>query len=178
MTIEITFETHSTSVDNERGVATGWLDGELSHVGHARAREIGARRARTVDVVFTSDLRRAVQTARVAFDGVGVPIRRDRRLRECNYGVMNGMPADELERTRRAHIDEPYDGGESYRQVVERVDAFLDDLAAEADRECRRVLLIGHSATRWALDHLLDGTPLEDLVGPFDWRPGWSYSLG
>jgi broad specificity phosphatase PhoE len=178
MAIEITFETHSTSVDNERGIATGWLEGELSHVGHAQARQLGARRAGTVDVVFTSDLRRAVQTARVAFDGVDVPIHRDPRLRECNYGAMNGVLVQELERARRAHIDEPFDGGESYRQVVERVEAFLDDLAEGTDREAGRVLLIGHSATRWALDHLLGGTPLEELVGPFDWRPGWSYSLG
>jgi alpha-ribazole phosphatase/probable phosphoglycerate mutase len=40
------------------------------------------------------------------------------------------------------------------------------------------VLLVGHSATRWALDHLLDGRPLELLVDePFDWREGWHYRL-
>ena len=176
MGIEITFETHSTTIDNERGFATGWLDGELSHVGHAQAREVGARRAGTVDVVFASDLHRALQTAEIAFDGIDVPIRLDRRLRECNYGVMNGMPVEELERTRRAHIDEPFDGGESYRQVVDRMGAFLEDLAAEVDAEGRSVLLIGHSATRWALDHLLDGMPLEQWA--FDWRPGWRYHLG
>jgi hypothetical protein len=43
--------------------------------------------------------------------------------------------------------------------------------------DSRRVVLIGHSANRWALDHLLHGTTLEELVGPFDWQPGWSYSL-
>ncbi|MDP9265018.1 MAG: hypothetical protein M3O91_02700 [Chloroflexota bacterium] len=41
-----------------------------------------------------------------------------------------------------------------------------------------RVLIIGHSATRFALDHLLRGAPLEDLVdAPFDWRPGWLNAL-
>lgn len=177
MGIEITFETHATTIDNERGVATGWLHGELSRVGHAQAREVGARRAGTVDVVFASDLHRAVQTAEIAFGGTDVPIRLDRRLRECNYGVMNGMPVEELERMRRAHIDEPFDGGESYRQVVDRMRAFLDDLAAVVDAEGCSILLIGHSANRWALDHLLDGTPLQELVGPFDWRPGCRYHL-
>ena len=33
MSVEIVFETHSTSVDNERGIATGWQDGELSERG-------------------------------------------------------------------------------------------------------------------------------------------------
>jgi hypothetical protein len=39
------------------------------------------------------------------------------------------------------------------------------------------VLVIGHSATRWALDHLLSGRALEELVdAPVDWRPGWYYT--
>jgi hypothetical protein len=41
------------------------------------------------------------------------------------------------------------------------------------------VLLIAHSANRFALDHLLGGRPLADVVdAPFDWRPGWEYELG
>ena len=40
------------------------------------------------------------------------------------------------------------------------------------------MLLIGHSATRWSLDHLLVGVPLEELVGaPFDWQEGWTYTF-
>jgi 2,3-bisphosphoglycerate-dependent phosphoglycerate mutase len=40
------------------------------------------------------------------------------------------------------------------------------------------VLVIGHSATRWALEHLLSGVLLEELVSaPFDWREGWVYEL-
>ena len=40
------------------------------------------------------------------------------------------------------------------------------------------LLLIGHTATRWALDHLLDGRTLEQVVtAPFDWREGWEYDL-
>jgi broad specificity phosphatase PhoE len=69
----------------------------------------------------------------------------------------------------------PYPGGESYRDVVERVRDFLDDLGSEY--EGNRVVVIGHSATRWALDHLLTGTPLEDLVGPVEWQAGWTYTL-
>ena len=175
MSVEITFETHSTSVDNERGIATGWLDGDLSSIGQEQARELGARRAGMVDVVYTSDLRRAVQTAEVALGDAGVPILQDWRLRECNYGTMNGMKVEELVRTRRAHIDAPFDGGESYRDVVARTRDLLDERKTQHDGS--RVLLIGHSANRWALDHLFRGTPLEELVGPFDWQPGWRYTL-
>ena len=64
--------------------------------------------------------------------------------------------------------------GESYRDVVERVRDFLDDVSGA--HHGMRILVIGHAATRWALDHLLEGKPLEDVVGaPFEWRPGWEH---
>jgi hypothetical protein len=41
-----------------------------------------------------------------------------------------------------------------------------------------RVLVIGHVATRWAFDHLLNGVPLEELIeADFGWRLGWEYQL-
>ena len=70
MSIEIVYETHSTSTDNESGIATGWLDGRLSETGRRQAGELGARRrANRLDAVFTSDLGRAVETAELAFGG-------------------------------------------------------------------------------------------------------------
>jgi 2,3-bisphosphoglycerate-dependent phosphoglycerate mutase len=177
MSVEIVFETHSLSVDNERGVATGWLDGRLSETGRRLAKELGERRRPAdVDVVFTSDLGRAVETAEIAFRGSGIPVIRDRRLRECNLGDLNGTPVEQLERERARRIDEPFPGGESWREAVARVEAFLDDLARDWDGT--RVVIIGHVATRWALDHRVHGAPLEDLVAaPFDWQEGWLYEL-
>jgi broad specificity phosphatase PhoE len=175
--IEIVYETHALSVDNERGFGTGWLDGELSAKGRELARELGERRRRDgISAVFTSDLARAVETAEIAFAGSGIPIHRDWRLRECNYGALNGASLARFEGEPPNRIDTPYPEGESYRQVVARVDEFLADLPAEL--EGGRVVVIGHAATRWALDHLLTGTPLEDLVGaPFQWQEGWEYVL-
>jgi broad specificity phosphatase PhoE len=78
---------------------------------------------------------------------------------------------------RRKHVDVPFTGGESYSDTVERMRSFLYDLAHAWDG--RRVLVIGHSATRWALDHLLTGVPLAELVeAPFAWREGWEYAVG
>jgi 2,3-bisphosphoglycerate-dependent phosphoglycerate mutase len=54
--------------------------------------------------------------------------------------------------------------------------SFLADLAAGHDPG--RVIVIGHSATRWALEHLLKGVPLKELVAaPFEWQEGWVYEL-
>src|SRR5688572_28154073 len=125
----ITFEAHSTSVDNEAGIASGWLDSPLSATGREQARALGARR-RKIDVVFVSDLGRAVETAARAFKGSAVPRFIDWRLRECDYGALNGGPASEVHGARLAHLDTPYPDGESYRDVMARVASFVRDLGA------------------------------------------------
>jgi alpha-ribazole phosphatase/probable phosphoglycerate mutase len=177
MSVQIIYETHSTSEDNEQGLATGWLGGTLAPIGREQARQLGRRRRHDgVDIVIASDLNRAVETAHIAFGDSGIPVRLDWRLRECNYGAMNGMPRSQLDAERRLRLDAPFPGGESWRQAVERVALFLAELAAE--RQNQRVLVIGHVATRWALDHVVHGRPLEELIdAPFDWREGWEYAL-
>jgi broad specificity phosphatase PhoE len=175
--IELIYETHSTSTHNEAGIATGWLDGELSESGRSQAEELGARRRDDgLAVVYTSDLNRAIETADIAFAGSDLSRRQDRRLRECSYGELNGRPVAEIDALKATRIDDPYPGGESYRQVVERTREFLSDLLGEHDG--RRVLVIAHAANRWSLQHLLLGEPLEQLVvAPFDWQEGWEYAL-
>jgi 2,3-bisphosphoglycerate-dependent phosphoglycerate mutase len=176
--IEIVFETHSTTVDNERGRATGWLSGELSGQGRVQARELGSRRRGDgIAAVFSSDLGRAAETVSIAFAGSGIPVLYDWRLRECDYGQRNGMPAAEVHGRRREHLDQPYPGGESWRQAVARVGRFLGDLPLRWDGQ--RVLVVGHVATRWGLEHFIGGAALEDLARQnLAWREGWEYSLG
>ena len=112
MAIELVFETHCTTVDNEQGRATGWQPGQLSDQGRAQARRLGdRRRSDSITAVFSSDLARATETASIAFDGSGIPVLLDWRLRECDYGERNGMPAAELHAGRREHLDRPYPGG-------------------------------------------------------------------
>lgn len=176
MGVELVYETHSISVDNERGIATGWLPGELSAEGRRLARALGERRRSDgIACVFTSDLRRAVETAEIAFEGRDIEIRQDVRLRECNYGDLNGAPVADLD-PRRRFVDRPYPGGESYHDCVEKMRSFLDGVAREFDGS--RVLVIAHSAHWWALRHLLEGLPLEEIVdAPFEWQEGWEYVI-
>ncbi len=171
------YETHATTTDNEAGIATGWLPGELSDQGVDDARELGKRRrGDRIDAVYTSDLARAVTTAEIAFAGRAIPIFQDWRLRECNYGELNGAGVARIDAGRRHGVDVPFPGGESYRDVADRTADLLHDLVRERDGQ--RVLLIAHSANRWALQHLLLGIPLEDLVdAPFAWQPGWEFTV-
>lgn len=177
MSIRLVFETHSQSEDNELGFASGWLPGRLSARGRKLASELGARRANDgLAAVFTSDLRRAVETVEIAFGGSGIPVFIDWRLRECDYGSLNGGPTAEIHAERRQRLRSPYPGGESWEEATSRVGRFVADLPTRWSGD--RVLVIGHVATRWALDHLLKGAKLEELVdADFAWRPGWEYVL-
>jgi alpha-ribazole phosphatase/probable phosphoglycerate mutase len=174
--IEIVFETHSWSEANERGLAGGWHPGRLSTRGRELAQELGARRrADNLSAVFTSDLWRAVETAQIALDDA-LPVFADWRLRGCDYGELTGTPIHDLRATRERYLATPYPGGESWRSAVERVGSFFGDLKTRWSG--LRVLIVGHVATRWALDHLIDGVPLEELVAAdFGWREGWEYRL-
>ena len=105
-----------------------------------------------------------------------MPILHDWRLRECDYGDRTGMPVEELAATRPAHRTVRYPGGESWQDATERVGRFLDDVSWRWPHE--RVLVIGHTATRWGLDHHLLGIDLAELLdGAFEWKPGWEYAL-
>ena len=175
--IEVVFETHSITEDNEIGIATGWNQGLLSKRGRQLAKELGMRRRNdNLAAVFTSNLGRAVETATIAFEGAATPILHDWRLRECNYGEWNGRPSNEVHGDRMRFLDTPYPGGESWRQATDRVVGFFEDLHPRWDG--KRVLLIGHIATRWGCDRFLKGMPLEELISEeFVWQEGWEYSF-
>ncbi|HUG30828.1 MAG TPA: histidine phosphatase family protein [Candidatus Limnocylindria bacterium] len=177
MAVQLVYETHAITTDNEAGIATGWLPGTLSVRGRETAAELGARRRDDgIAAVYASDLARAVETARIAFEGSGIAIHQDARLRECDYGRLNGTPVANLAPQRIHHVDEPWPDGESYRQVVDRTGSLLADLGRDWDGA--RLVLVAHSANRWALEHLLLGRDLPDLVtAEFAWQPGWEFVL-
>ncbi|GAA1684540.1 hypothetical protein GCM10009765_37410 [Fodinicola feengrottensis] len=174
MPVILTYETHSITEDNENGIATGWLPGRLSTHGRALAADLGKRRRDTgLAAVFVSDLTRAIETAKIAFGDTGIPTYQDTRLRECDYGDLNGHPVTEVAAVRANHLESPFPGGQSYRQVIDATAEFLRELAADWDG--KRVLMISHSANRWAL---LAGARMEDLVNaPFHWQEGWTYEI-
>ena len=175
--VTLVYETHAITTDNEAGIATGWLPGALSARGRESAADLGARRRDDhIAAIYVSDLARARQTVEIAFQGTDIPIVIDERLRECNYGDLNGMPRARLEADRASHVEVPWPGGESYRMVVERTRTFLADVVARHEGD--RILVVAHSANRLALDHLLRGRALHELIDePFEWQPGWEYEL-
>jgi 2,3-bisphosphoglycerate-dependent phosphoglycerate mutase len=148
---------------DDAGDTSGWLPGALAEAGREQALELGVRR-RDVDAVFSSDLGRALETVAIAFFDADVPIFHDWRLRECDYGALSGAPAEELEPEK--HLDVPFPGGESYADVLARIESFIRDL--RRGWEGKRVLVVSHAAPLWALQQLLGGEALEH---------GWTFPV-
>jgi len=86
-------------------------------------------------------------------------------------------PVAEVKPRLHENIRTPYPGGESWEQAVRRIAGAVDDLPSRWDGA--RVLIIGHVATKWALDIRLRGASLDELAATgFEWQEGWEYTLG
>jgi alpha-ribazole phosphatase/probable phosphoglycerate mutase len=170
---------HSTSVDNETGRASGHADVPLSARGRTLAFELGRRYAtEALDAIFSSDLQRASLTAEIAFSGRDLPLVRDARLRECDYGDLTQYPAALVEEERRSCLTEPFPNGESAFMVVQRVGAFLHEVLREY--EGKTIVVIGHGVTKWGVDYWCSSASLEEIVhAPYEWRETniWRYEL-
>jgi broad specificity phosphatase PhoE len=174
--LEIIFESHATSIDNENGIASGWLDPPLSAKGLRQAQELKARYDHEpLGFIYTSDLARSYETATIAFGNTGVPILKESRLREWNYGVCNGSSNKEVEALKGNHVHVPFPSGESLEQVMQRFLSFKNELLQGA--KSGSVLIIGHRAIYYALEFNFHHIPLKTLVTrPWTWQPGWRYN--
>lgn len=174
--VEIIFEAHGTTFDNEAHLASGHNDVALSPLGIQQSKEMGERyKDDHFDAIFCSDLQRAYKSAEIGF-GNKWPIIKDTRLRECDYGDFTQKPSELVDKEKPQRITTPFPNGESYEQTTARMKSFLEDLAKNYDG--KRVMVIGHRATQFGLENLINKVPLEQLTTVhFKWQPGWRYEL-
>jgi 2,3-bisphosphoglycerate-dependent phosphoglycerate mutase len=102
---------HGESEWNSKGLFTGWVDVGLSEVGRQEAVNAGkllTREGLRPDVVYTSVLTRAIQTANIALEEAGLlwlPVHRSWRLNERHYGALQGK---DKAMTRKEFGDEQF----------------------------------------------------------------------
>jgi probable phosphoglycerate mutase len=131
MTTRLWLVRHGETAWSAAGRLNGWRDLSLSDRGRAQARALADRlRGRRFHAIWSSDLRRAIETARLAYGEPNV----DRRLRELDFGALEGRTWQELdEPTRCALIDfEGFEAsdGESVASMRSGVMSFVGDLEA------------------------------------------------
>ncbi len=178
MAVKVTYFVHGTTTDNEAGLSTGWIPGELTEKGIKQSIDLKDQvKIDDFDLVISSDLKRAVDSANLTFAGLK-EIKYDSRIRECNYGDLNGK-AEGLVRYQD-HIEVPFPNGESLKDVEARVRDFCNYLLKNYNG--KHIAIVAHKAPQFAFQVITEGlfweqAILEDWRLTKAWQPGWVYIL-
>jgi 2,3-bisphosphoglycerate-dependent phosphoglycerate mutase len=155
----------------------GQLDIPLNDTGRWQAqrlaRTLAAREA--IEVVYTSDLLRAWETARAVSEFTGAPVVTDEGLRERGFGVFQGKTFAEIEailpeESLRWRKRDPFwapEGGESLTAMRRRVVETLRTLASRHTGE--QIVLVAHGGV---LDLLYRAATGQELQAPRTWQVG------
>src|SRR3984957_3839498 len=186
---------HGESTWNLAGLAQGFNDeAELTERGLRQATTAAAQFGyRPVRAIYSSDLRRAQQTAAAFAAVLGLPVQTDSRLRERSLGDLEGSPHSVITPEVTGFADglviDPDtrpSAGESLRDLYQRAASFCDDLAAglrgarpfagldgpatagtAPGSACGDVLVIAHGGTVRVLDAYVHGVAVDQMT----WRP-------
>lgn len=178
MSVKITYFVHGTTTDNIEHKSTGWLPGELSQKGIDQSILLKEQiNINNFDVVFCSDLKRAIDSANYTF-GENKKIIEDNRLRECNYGDYNGLDSTKV--IYEDHINESFPNGENMLDVEKRIREFCDFLLQNYDG--KHIAIVAHKAPQFAFQVITEnktwGYVIEnDWRKTKDWKPGWEYII-
>lgn len=178
--VYITYFVHGTTTDNINHVATGQNPGELSDLGKQQSIELKELiKKRKFDVVFCSDLKRSIDSAKLTFENT-LPIIQDKRLREADYGDLTDKPSKLVYPIELGCIEKPFPNGESYKDVEKRIRSFLKDLLKKYPD--KHVAIVAHRAPQFALEVITLGKIWEQVIKddwrhkiPKEWKPGWDY---
>lgn len=178
MAVRVIYFVHGTTIDNVEHKSTGWISGELTEKGIQQSIDLKDQiNLDEIDLVISSDLKRAIDSANYTFKGIK-EIYHDSRIRECNYGDLNGQDTSLV--VYEDHINEQFPNGESLKDVENRVKDFCDYLKESFDG--KSVAVVAHKAPQLAFEVITKGATWEDAIEK-DWRkikawqPGWEYII-
>jgi broad specificity phosphatase PhoE len=154
------------------------MDVPLSDLGRQQAQALGAWWAEQPaderpNVVYASPYVRAEQTASLAVEsgGLDVSMVLDERLREREFGVLDGLtrkgittlfPDESERRTRLGKFYHRPPGGESWSDVALRVRAVLDDIRRDCDNE--RVMIVAHQVVVLLVRYVVESMTEQQIL--------------
>jgi broad specificity phosphatase PhoE len=152
---------HGETDWNRDGRWQGHSDTQLNEVGREQAAGL-ADELDGVDVVYSSDLARARETAEIAAQRLGLDVRVDERLRERGFGAWEGKTGPEIE----AEFEDAHarwlagegagaDDAEPFASFAARVQSFLTDVLARHPDET--VLVVAHGGSIRVIHALASG---------------------
>ena len=139
------FVRHGQTVWNVENKICGATDIELTQLGHEQAIETGHKILEMgikADLIITSPLVRAKETARHISEVTGIPMKVEQRLIEQNFGVYESTPRDGAQfHEAKKHMASRFGTGESMLQMAQRIYNLLDEIKL-GDKE---YILVAHN---------------------------------
>lgn len=145
---------HGQTVWNTLGQTQGHGNSPLTELGIQQAKDLAeALKEYPIDIIYCSDLGRAVETAEIIGKELDIEIHPTEYLREMGFGVWEGMPLREIEKIypesfkmwrnepEKVHIE----GGETLDMIKQRQDKLIEELNKKYKN--KHILLVSHSVT-------------------------------
>ncbi|WP_304205878.1 histidine phosphatase family protein [Peptostreptococcus russellii] len=145
---------HGQTVWNTLGQTQGHGNSPLTELGIQQAKDLAeALKEYPIDIIYCSDLGRAVETAEIIGKELNIEIHPTESLREMGFGVWEGMPLREIEKIypesfkmwrnepEKVHIE----GGETLDMIKQRQDKLIEELNKKYKN--KHILLVSHSVT-------------------------------
>ena len=158
---------HGETDWNRVGRWQGHADPPLNDAGRSQAAELAERLAGDwIAAIYSSDLMRASQTARVVADRLGLAVVEDEGLREIDVGSWSGLTRAEVEQRfpdgyARWLVGEIGHDGETREELTSRVVAAVERIAAAHPSE--KILVVTHGGAIRAIRRHAAGDPGESI---------------
>lgn len=165
---------HGETDYNKEQRYQGFLDIELNETGRSQAKEAGKSINVKFDVVYSSPLIRAQETACLISGWKRDEIITDDRIKEINLGMYEGMKYMEVDDEFRKFFVKPEEyvginGAESFESLFARVWEFLNEIVEKYEKTDKNILVLSHGAAIHAMLCQIQETKLEDF---------WEYPVG
>lgn len=173
--LELYIIRHGRTVWNAEGKIQGSTDIELTEEGRDAAAATGRvweAMHLHFDAVYCSPLKRAWETACLVSSYTGLEIKKDRRLRELCFGVLEGQGVEHINNPQadpehgcffeHPECYERPENGESLEELCVRAQSFLEDLFEKYVHN-ERILIVGHGAMNKALMKVLKKSDIKDF---------------
>lgn len=157
---------HGNTALNTKGVERGWQNPPLDDKGKSQAEGLANKLKGTkVDVLVSSDLERAVETAQILGKALGIDrLLKDWNLRTWNGGTaLTGMDKDKADKIMLDYSHTPnkqLDGGESFSEFSKRAKGAIDQLVKKYPTDT--ILIVTHDK----VTRLVAGDMSKEVVGP------------
>ena len=156
---------HGETDWNRTGRYLGRTDIALNEAGRQQAAHLAQHLSgRPVDAIYASDLQRALATAAIIGEQVGLKPIPDGRLRELAFGAFEGLTFEEARQKHKNMLDAwlddpdvPPAGGEAFSAFSARVGAFLDEIKTKHDGQ--RIMIVAHGGPLREVLRLTLGLP-------------------